>query len=95
MAAGGEGGLSFAGGKLRRRRTENDPRSQLPARDLTKWFGWAFSMDRRARLVGQANAGGEEELLAHFRSIATGPWRIHYWPPGPSPQRRVVRIEPQ
>jgi hypothetical protein len=27
-----------------------------PARDLTKWFGWAFTCDKHARLVGQHNA---------------------------------------
>jgi len=37
----------------------------------------------------------EEERLAHFRSVATGPWKIHYWLPGKNPTRRVVRIEPQ
>jgi hypothetical protein len=26
------------------------------ARDLTKWFGWAFTLDKHARLVGQHNA---------------------------------------
>ena len=26
------------------------------ARDLTKWFGWAFTCDKHARLVGQHNA---------------------------------------
>jgi hypothetical protein len=60
-----------------------------PARDTTKFFGWAFTMDRHARLVGQANCDTEEQLLAHFRSIATGPWKIHYWPPGKNPTRRV------
>jgi hypothetical protein len=47
-----------------------------PARDLTKWFGWAFTLDKSARLVGQHNADSEEELLDHFRSVATGPWAI-------------------
>jgi hypothetical protein len=32
-------------------------------------------------VVGKANADSEEELLAHFKSVATGAWRIHYWPP--------------
>ena len=59
------------------------------ARDLTKWFGWAFTFDKPVRLVGQHNADTEEQLLMHFRSVATGPWKIHYWPPGNSPQRRV------
>jgi hypothetical protein len=65
-----------------------------PARDMTRWFGWAFTLDKHARLVGQHNADTEDELLDHFRSVATGPWRIHYWPPGPSPTRRVAGIEP-
>jgi hypothetical protein len=43
------------------------------ARNTTKWFGWAFTLDKRSRLVGQANAASEEELLDHFRSVATGP----------------------
>ena len=65
-----------------------------PARDLTRWlFGWAFTLDTRARLVGQANSDSEEELLMHLRSVATGPWNIHYWPPGESPTRRVVFID--
>jgi hypothetical protein len=64
------------------------------ARNTTKWFGWAFTMDRRARLVGQANCDTEDELLAHFRSVASGPRKIHYWPPGMNPTRRVVVIEP-
>jgi hypothetical protein len=55
------------------------------ARNLTKWFGFAFTLDKPVRLVGQHNADSEEELLAHFRSVASEPWRIHYWPPGPSP----------
>ena len=65
-----------------------------PARDLTRWFGWAFTMDRRARLVGQHNADSEDELLDYFRSVASDAWKVHYWNPGPSPQRRVVVIEP-
>ena len=55
------------------------------ARDLTKWFGWAFTFDKPVRLVGQHNADTEEQLLMHFRSVATGPWKIHYWPPGNTP----------
>jgi hypothetical protein len=62
------------------------------ARDMCKWLGWAFTLEKRAHLVGQHNA--EEELLAHFRSVATEPLKIAYWPPGNSPQRRVVVIEP-
>jgi hypothetical protein len=60
------------------------------ARDLTQWFGYAF---HESNLVGHANADSEEELLAHFRSVATGALKIHYWPPGTRPERRVVVIE--
>jgi hypothetical protein len=61
----------------------------FPARDLTKWFGFAFTTDRHARLAGQHNADTEEQLLAHFRFVASEPWKIHYWPPGMNPTRRV------
>jgi hypothetical protein len=44
-----------------------------PARDMARWFGWAFTLDKHARLVGQHNADTEEELLDHFRSVATEP----------------------
>ena len=79
-------------GKLMEARLIRDP--NCLARDLTRWFGWAF--DQSGRLVARANADSEEKLLAFFESVATGPWKIHYWPPGENPRvRRVVRIEPQ
>jgi hypothetical protein len=45
--------------------------------------------------VGQRNADTEEQLLAHFRFVATEPLKIHYWNPGRDPTRRVVVIQPE
>jgi hypothetical protein len=57
VARGGVGSI-FPQGKMReapvKRSDTRDP--NCPARDTTKFFGWAFTLDKHARLVGQHNA---------------------------------------